>query len=162
MARCSRRRTRRASTRTWTLLDGAPQPTRTVARDLSDRFLGEYERFGRADNPLMDLLVRRRTAVRPEGAPAFSGQDQLTALALSAQASVALARCEGTPVTAEAAGLTPRESELLRLLGQGLRNREIAQRRGVSEHAVHQALKRLYRKLAVRSRAAAVACASRD
>jgi DNA-binding CsgD family transcriptional regulator len=182
------------------LLDGGLQPTRTVAHDLSDRFLGEYERFGRADDPLMDLLVRRRTAVterdagteptvcarwgmgrilivplfgahgvagsvnlvRPEGAPAFSGQDQLTALALSAQTSVALARCEGTPVTAEAAGLTPRERELLRLLGQGLRNREIAQRRGVSEHAVHQALKRLYRKLGVRSRAAAVACASPD
>jgi DNA-binding CsgD family transcriptional regulator len=100
--------------------------------------------------------------VRPEGAPAFSGQDQLTAHALSAQASVALARCEGTPVTAAAAGLTPRERELLRLLGQGLRNREIAQRRGVSEHAVHQAIKRLYRKLGVRSRAAAVACTSRD
>jgi DNA-binding CsgD family transcriptional regulator len=100
--------------------------------------------------------------VRPEGAPAFSGQDQLTALALSAQTSVALARCEGTPVTAEAAGLTPSERELLGLLGQGLRNREIAQRRGVSEHAVHQALKRLYRKLGVRSRAAAVACTSRD
>lgn len=141
MARCSRRRTRRASTRTWTLLDGALQPTRTVARDLSDRFLGEYERFGRADDPLMDLLVRRRTAVTERDA---------------------LARCESTPVTAEAAGLTPRERELLRLLGQGLRNREIAQRRGVSEHAVHQALKRLYRKLGVRSRAAAVACASRD
>jgi DNA-binding CsgD family transcriptional regulator len=143
------------------LLDGGLQPTRTVARDLSDRFLGEYERFGRADDPLMDLLVRRRTAVT-EGAPAFSGQDQLTALALSAQTSVALARCEGTPVTAEAAGLTPSERELLGLLGQGLRNREIAQRRGVSEHAVHQALKRLYRKLGVRSRAAAVACTSRD
>ncbi len=177
------------------LLDGDLQPTRTVARDLPERFLGEYERFGRADDPLMDHLVRRRTVVterdsgteptvcakwgmgrilivplfaahgvagslnlvRPEGAPAFTAQDQLTALALSAQASVALARCEGTPVTPEAAGLTPRERELLRLLGQGLRNREIAQRRGVSEHAVHQALKRLYRKLGVHSRAAAVA-----
>jgi hypothetical protein len=50
------------------LLDGGLQPTRTVARDLSDRFLGEYERFGRADDPLMDLLVRRRTAVT-EGHP---------------------------------------------------------------------------------------------
>jgi DNA-binding CsgD family transcriptional regulator len=30
----------------------------------------------------------------------------------------------------------------------------------VSEHAVHQALKRLYRKLGVRSRAAAVATAA--
>jgi DNA-binding CsgD family transcriptional regulator len=177
------------------LLDGDLWPTRTRARDLPDRFLSEYERFGRADDPLMDHLVRRRTAVterdsgpeptvcarwgmgrilivpifgahgvagslnlvRPEGAPGFTAQDQMTALALSAQASVALARCERAPVTA---GLTAREQELLRLLGEGLRNREIASLRGVSEHAVHQALKRLYRKLGVRSRAAAVAVAS--
>jgi len=177
------------------LLDGDLQPTRTVARDLPERFLGEYERFGRADDPLMDQLVRRRTAVterdsgaeptvcsrwgmgrilivpffgahgvtgslnlvRPEGSPAFTAQDQLNALALAAQTSVALARCERTPVVA---GLTAREQELLRLLGEGLRNREIASLRGVSEHAVHQALKRLYRKLGVRSRAAAVAAAA--
>jgi DNA-binding CsgD family transcriptional regulator len=95
--------------------------------------------------------------VRPEGAPAFTAQDQLTALALAGQASVALARSERAPVTA---GLTAREQELLRLLGEGLRNREIASLRGVSDHAVHQALKRLYRKLGVRSRAAAVAAAN--
>jgi DNA-binding CsgD family transcriptional regulator len=176
------------------LLDGDLNPTRTLAHDLPERFLSEYERFGRADDPLMDHLVRRRTAVterdsgpeptvcarwgmgrilivplfaahgvagslnlvRPEGAPAFTAQDQLTALALAAQTSVALARTERAPV---AATLTPREEELLRLLGEGLRNREIASLRGVSEHAVHQALKRLYRKLGVRSRAAAVATA---
>jgi DNA-binding CsgD family transcriptional regulator len=62
---------------------------------------------------------------------------------------------------AAALALTPRERELLDLLALGLRNREIAARRGVSEHAVHQALKRLYRKLGVRSRAAAVAVAVR-
>ena len=87
--------------------------------------------------------------VRADGAPTFTAQDQLTALALAGQASVALARCERAPVTA---GLTAREQELLRLLGEGLRNREIASLRGVSEHAVHQALKRLYRKLGVHSR----------
>jgi DNA-binding CsgD family transcriptional regulator len=176
------------------LLDGDLRPTRTEAHDLPERFLSEYERFGRADDPLMDHLVRRRTAVterdsgaeptvcarwgmgrilivplfaahgvagslnlvRPEGAPAFTPQDQLTALALAAQTSVALARCDRAPVPAT---LTAREEELLRLLGEGLRNREIASLRGVSEHAVHQALKRLYRKLGVRSRAAAVAAA---
>jgi DNA-binding CsgD family transcriptional regulator len=177
------------------LLDGDLQPTRTMASDLPDRFLSEYERFGRADDPLMDHLLRRRTAVterdsgpeptvcarwgmgrilivplfgehgvagslnlvRPEGAPGFTAQEQLAALALAGQASVSLARCEREPVTA---GLTAREQELLRLLGEGLRNREIASLRGVSEHAVHQALKRLYRKLGVRSRAAAVATAA--
>ena len=179
------------------LLDGDLHPTRRTAHDLPERFLSEYERFGRPDDPLMDHLVRRRTVVterdsgpeptvcarwgmgrilivplfaahgvagslnlvRPAGAPAFTAQDQLTALALAAQTSVALARCERAPVTA---GLTVREQELLRLLGQGLRNREIASLRGVSEHAVHQALKRLYRKLGVRSRAAAVAAAQAE
>lgn len=176
------------------LLDGDLKPTRTTAHDLPERFLSEYERFGRADDPLMHHLLRRRTAVterdagpeptvcarwgmgrilivplfaahgvagslnlvRPDGAPGFTSQDQLTALALAGQASVALARCERVPITT---GLTGREEELLRLLGDGLRNREIASLRGVSEHAVHQALKRLYRKLGVRSRAAAVAAA---
>jgi DNA-binding CsgD family transcriptional regulator len=178
------------------LLDGDLQPTRTMASDLPERFLSEYERFGRADDPLMGHLVRRRTAVterdsgpeptvcarwgmgrilivplfgeqgvagslnlvRPDGAPGFTAQDQLAALALAGQASVSLARCEREPVTAD---LTAREQELLRLLGEGLRNREIASLRGVSEHAVHQALKRLYRKLGVRSRAAAVATAAK-
>ena len=95
--------------------------------------------------------------VRPDGAAAFTAQDQLTALALAAQASVALARCEDSDPVPDDVRLTPRERELLRLLGQGLRNREIARCRGVSEHAVHQALKRLYAKLGVHSRAAAVA-----
>jgi DNA-binding CsgD family transcriptional regulator len=182
------------------LLDYDLRPVRVTARDLPERFLGEYERFGRDGDRLMAELLRRRTAVterdagpestvcarwgmgrilivplfgtyglrgsvnlvRPDGAPAFTAQEQLTALALAAQASVALARCEGAPLAAEAVALTPRERELLRLLGQGLRNREIARRRGVSEHAVHQALKRLYRKLGVRSRAAAVATGVRS
>jgi DNA-binding CsgD family transcriptional regulator len=177
------------------LLDGDLQPIRSASRGLSERFLSEYERFGRADDPLMAHLVRRRTAVterdsgpeptvcarwgmgrilivpffgehgvagslnlvRPDGSPAFTTQEQLTALALAAQTSVALARCGRAPLTAV---LTAREQELLRLLGEGLRNREIASLRGVSEHAVHQALKRLYRKLGVRSRAAAVAAAA--
>lgn len=177
------------------LLDAELRPTRTTAQDLPERFLSEYERFGRADDPLMSVLFRRRTAVtehdagpertvcarwgirrilivpifgpgrllgsinlvRPDGAPAFSPQEQLTALALAAQASVALARCDDRSPPEGGLLLTPRERELVRLLGDGLSNREIASRRGVTEHAVHQALKRLYRKLGVRSRAAAVA-----
>lgn len=181
------------------LLDPQLQPTRALSRDLSERFLSEYERFGRADDQLMVELARRRTAVterdagpqdtvcarwgmgrilivpifgthgivgsinlvRPDGAVPFSPEEQLTALGLAAQTSVALARCQDVPPPAQAAlGLTARDRELLRLLGQGLRNREIARVRGVSEHAVHQALKRLYRKLGVRSRAAAVAAAT--
>jgi DNA-binding CsgD family transcriptional regulator len=178
------------------LLDPDLEPTMTVASGLPERFLDEYERFGRRDDVLMRHLVQRRTAVteadagpaptvctrwgmgrilivplfghgglagslnfvRPTGAPPFTTHDQLTALGLAAQVSVAIARCEDTePPSVQLKRLTGRELELLRFLARGLSNREIAVRRGVSEHAVHQALKRLYHKLEVHSRAAAVA-----
>jgi DNA-binding CsgD family transcriptional regulator len=178
------------------LLNADLEPTMTVATGLPERFLDEYERFGRRDDVLMRHLVQRRTAVteadsgpeptvcarwgmgrilivplfadngvtgslnfvRLNGAPAFTTQEQLTALGLAAQVSVAIARCEDTaPPSAQLERLTGLEVELLRSLARGLSNREIAARRGVSDHAVHQALKRLYRKLGVHSRAAAVA-----
>jgi len=96
--------------------------------------------------------------VRPTGARPFAPGEQLNAFGLASQASLAIARCEGSePPGSQLDGLTPREFELLKLLARGLSNRELAARKRVSEHAIHQALKRLYRKLDVHSRAAAVA-----
>jgi DNA-binding CsgD family transcriptional regulator len=129
--------------------DAGPEPT-VCARWGMGRIL-IVPLFGAAG------LVGSLNLVRPDGAPAFTAQEQMTALALAAQTSVALARAEDAGPLPDDVRLTPRERELLRLLAQGLRNREIAGRRGVSEHAVHQALKRLYAKLGVHSRAAAVA-----
>jgi DNA-binding NarL/FixJ family response regulator len=53
--------------------------------------------------------------------------------------------------------LTPRELEILTLLGEGLVNKQIAQRLGISEHTVKTHLAAIYEKLAAANRAEAVA-----
>ena len=58
--------------------------------------------------------------------------------------------------------LTPREREVLRLLADGLTNRQIAERLVVSEHTVHRHVTNLLRKLDLPSRTAAAAYAVRS
>jgi DNA-binding NarL/FixJ family response regulator len=53
--------------------------------------------------------------------------------------------------------LTPREHEILRLVAEGCSNAEIATRLSIKEPTVKSHLWRLYRKIGVRSRTAAVA-----
>ena len=53
--------------------------------------------------------------------------------------------------------LTPREREILTLLGEGLVNKEIAVRLGISEHTVKTHLAAIYEKLDASNRAEAVA-----
>ncbi len=57
------------------------------------------------------------------------------------------------------AGLTPRETEVLRLLADGCSNRQIAAALTISEKTVEQHLLNLYQKLQIDSRAKAVAFA---
>jgi DNA-binding NarL/FixJ family response regulator len=60
------------------------------------------------------------------------------------------------------AGVTPREREVLRLLAEGLTNRQIAERLVVSEHTVHRHVTNILRKLGLSSRTAAAAQAVRS
>jgi RNA polymerase sigma factor (sigma-70 family) len=60
------------------------------------------------------------------------------------------------------AELTPREREVLRLVADGLTNRQIAERLVVSEHTVHRHVTNLLRKLDLPSRTAAAAYAVRS
>lgn len=53
--------------------------------------------------------------------------------------------------------LSPREIEIAHLVGQGKRNKEISRLAGLSEYTVENHLRRIYRKLGVRNRAALVA-----
>lgn len=69
---------------------------------------------------------------------------------------------EGATVPADSSGpggraLTPREVEILALLGEGLGNKEIAVRLGISEHTVKTHLAAIYEKLGAANRAEAVA-----
>jgi DNA-binding NarL/FixJ family response regulator len=57
--------------------------------------------------------------------------------------------------------VTPRERDVLRLLAEGLTNRQIAERLVISEHTVHRHVTNVLRKLELPSRAAAAAYAVR-
>jgi DNA-binding CsgD family transcriptional regulator len=59
-------------------------------------------------------------------------------------------------IASEAIALTPRELEVLRLLGGGCTYYQAAIRLGISPHTVVSHVKNAYRKLEVRSAAAAV------
>jgi DNA-binding NarL/FixJ family response regulator len=57
--------------------------------------------------------------------------------------------------------MTPREREVLDLLGEGFSNREIAERLGISDHTVKFHVAAIYGKLHATSRAEAVRVAFR-
>jgi DNA-binding NarL/FixJ family response regulator len=61
------------------------------------------------------------------------------------------------PVESGERTLTPREREILALLGEGLVNKEIGVQLGISEHTVKTHLAAIYEKLEVSNRAEAVA-----
>jgi DNA-binding NarL/FixJ family response regulator len=66
-----------------------------------------------------------------------------------------------TPQVSESDELTPRERELLRVLGEGLGNREIARALRLTDHTVKFHLRSIYAKLGVRTRTEAVSVAVR-
>jgi ATP/maltotriose-dependent transcriptional regulator MalT len=61
----------------------------------------------------------------------------------------------------DAAGLSARELEVLRLVAGGLNNQDIAERLFLSDHTIHRHVANIFSKLSVSSRAAAVAQAAR-
>jgi DNA-binding CsgD family transcriptional regulator len=89
----------------------------------------------------------------------IAGRNRWLVLRYSAhQQSIFLEECEMPPVDiTHFAGLTPREREILQWAAEGKRDAEIAVILSLSERTVSNRLYRIYRKLGVETRTAAVA-----
>lgn len=118
------------------------------------------------DGPLLVLSDDPATAADAHLAgvlPATASPAQIRA-AVAALAEGLTIRLPGQPertgfVPPEAASrplLTPREVEVLALVGEGMSNKTIARRLGISAHTVKYHLEAVFAKLGVRSRAEAV------
>ncbi|MDZ7991100.1 MAG: LuxR C-terminal-related transcriptional regulator [Nostoc sp. EfeVER01] len=94
---------------------------------------------------------------RQQGMPAFNSQNltDLSALCLHISTWVAMARLQQPLLQTKR--LTPREMQIASLVAQGQTNAEISAELWITENSVKQALKRMFRKLEVSSRAHMVA-----
>jgi DNA-binding CsgD family transcriptional regulator len=93
-------------------------------------------------------------------APAFNAQDLADLSALCLHVSIRLATIESRSsglIPLNCDRLTPREIQIAELVAQGLTNTEIGAALWITENSVKQALKRMFRKLEVSSRAEMVA-----
>lgn len=94
----------------------------------------------RGGAPIDPFIARRILELLPAAAPVT--------------ANAAAAETQAAPDALEA--LSERESQILRLVADGLSNREIAEQLFLSRYTVESHVKRIYRKLAVSSRTMAV------
>jgi LuxR family transcriptional regulator, maltose regulon positive regulatory protein len=105
---------------------------------------------------------------RADAARAEAGYDTLQRLGARREAERAatfirqLSRLgrDGAPNDGAVPTLTPREVDVLRMVAQGLSDKEMAAVLGLSEHTIHRHVSNLLTKLDVPTRAAAVAHAS--
>jgi DNA-binding CsgD family transcriptional regulator len=92
--------------------------------------------------------------------PATADARQISAAVRALAAGLTVRLQNATPSEAAAlpvpALLTPREGEVLALVGEGMSNKTIARKLGISAHTVKYHLEAVFAKLGVRSRAEAV------
>ncbi len=121
-----------------------------------------------AEAPVVALTTGRVVAGTPAGLLAPDATAVQLDLALRAVAAGLLVRSPGVatgaavergfaPVADDVPLLTPREREILGLVGQGLSNKSVARQLGISVHTVKFHLEALFTKLDATSRAEAVA-----
>jgi len=145
---------------------GDHERARALLEDAVDRF----ERSGapfEAARARIELATSLVALGRPDEAEREASAAHARLLELGAEAEAARARSfleAPTPATGGRASpdVTPREREVLRLLVEGLTNRQIAERLVVSEHTVHRHVTNILRKLDLPSRTAAAAHAVRS
>ena len=104
------------------------------------------------------LALDRPEAAQREASAAFEVLRALGAR-VEAERAESILRAAGRSPAGDR--VTPRERDVLRLLVEGLTNRQIAGRLTVSEHTVHRHVTNILRKLELPSRTAAAAYAVR-
>ena len=105
-------------------------------------------------------LVGTLNFARDPGSQPFDSNDLADLSAVCLHLSAKMATLQAQPKTFASAGncpLTARELEIARLVAQGLTNGEIAVKLWITQNSVKQALKRMFRKLDVSTRAEMVA-----
>jgi DNA-binding CsgD family transcriptional regulator len=145
---------------------GDHESARRLLEDAADTF-GRAGAVFEALTTRIDLAVilvalGRFAVAKREASRASDGLEALGARLEAARARRVLDQCDiAAAGLVGPATITPRERDVLRLLAEGMTNREIAQRLVVSEHTVHRHVTNLLRKLDLPSRAAAAAHAVR-
>ena len=115
-----------------------------------------------ADAPVV-MLTDRMPAEPPAGVLPSDVSAERLDLALRAVAGGLLVRAPrpresaGFAAASEESPLTPRETEILTLIGQGMSNKEVARHLGISVHTVKFHLESLFARLGATNRAEAVA-----
>jgi len=99
----------------------------------------------------LERRLGRRKAAAARLAAALEIFDRIGAAGWAAKARDELSRVSGGRTERHA--LTPSEDRIATLASEGMRNREIAERLGISEKTVEAALSHAYEKLQIRSRA---------
>jgi DNA-binding NarL/FixJ family response regulator len=112
--------------------------------------------------PVLEALALRGWGLLPADA---SAEELSASLLAASRGLVVLPSYPGgravRPVEEPSEALTPRETEVLELLGRGLSNKLIAQELHISEHTVKFHISSLYAKLGVANRAGAVSQGAR-
>ena len=116
-----------------------------LTKDAGRAQIAQAIRAAAAGQAVLDPAVQQRLLAAASGGSAASGS----------------APVSGSPTGTAPDGLTPREVDVLRLIAEGLSNREIASRLFLSEATVKSHINRLFAKTGVRDRAQAVQYAYR-
>jgi DNA-binding NarL/FixJ family response regulator len=161
---------------TTSFAEGVVAAARADYEEARRRFEDAIDLFGQSGAPFDAARARlalagvlaasaRLETARQEARAAFNDFTEIGAVQASEQAVALLAHCETmaakrADVPDIARRLTPRELEVLRLVAQGLGDKEVAATLHLSEHTVHRHISNVLRKLDVPSRTAAVAFAA--
>lgn len=144
---------------------GQQQEARRRLEDAVDLYLRSQAPYETAETRLALAKILheggRGTAARREAEKAIATLEPLHASSALERARALQAEFE-TPVPRAKSSLTPRELQVLRLIANGMTNRDIAQELVLSDHTVHRHVNNALAKLGVSSRAAAVAQAASE